>query len=284
MDTFFIRFKQLMFVSLFFISAPVVTFFPSSVAAQANAKLIEFWDDSEADSIMTVAHGPWQEILDAYVDDQHPSGINRFDYEAVSDTDVVKLKQYIAYLQLLEPRQLNSSEAKAYWINFYNALTVEIITDTVRDREVRSVRRLANRFLNRKTVNVVTKDLSMNDIHHGILRPIWNDARVHYALSVGALGGGNLQKLAYTGENVEQQLAKAEKEYLNHDRGIRFEDGRVIASSVFDWYHRDFVASKSQLISYIAPKVEEGNRAQLIRLRRVRFDFDWTINGPYEQY
>ena len=182
-------------------------------------------------------------------------------------------------MQLLEPRQLNSSEAKAYWINMYNALMVTHVIEALKNDDIESVRELGKRFLRRDLAKVVMQEISLNDIQHGILRPIWTDPRVHYALTSGALGGGNLQKIAYTGNNVEELLAKAESEYLNHERGIRFEDGQAIASSLFDWYRSDFVASKSELLAYIAQRVDETKRAQLIGVTRVRFDYDWTLNS-----
>ncbi len=254
--------------------------FSSALVAAPAAKLIKFWDDHEPKSVMTTKHGPWQEILGAYVDDEHPSGINRFNYKAVSDADLTKLTEYLSYLQMLEPRQFNSSEAKAYWLNFYNALLVKKVIEAVREDDIRSVKSLGNRIWRRDIAYVVMQDISLDDIEHGILRPIWNDPRIHYGLTSGALGGGNLQKVAYTGANVEELLAKAEKEFLNHDRGIRVSDGRATASSIFDWYRTDFVASKSELVPYIAQRVDDAKRAELEGIRRVRYDYDWTLNSP----
>lgn len=277
---FFVNFRQSMFVGLLFIVTSIAVLFSLTAAAAPDAKLIEFWNDHEAKSVMIVRNEPWQEILDTYVDDEHPSGINRFDYKSVSDADVSKLREYIAYLQLLEPRQFNSAEAKAYWLNLYNALMVDIVINAVREDDIKSIKSLGSRFWRRDRVNVVMQDISLDDIEHGILRPIWKDARIHYALATGALGGGNLQKLAYTGANIESQLVKAEKDYLNHDRGIRLDGNRAIASSVFDWYRRDFVASKSDLVPYIAKRVDDAKRAQLLGITRVSFDYDWTLNSP----
>ena len=279
MFDFIIKFKHLVLLALVISSASIFTLFSPSISAQ-EAKLIKFWSDFEPKSVMTVRHEPWQEILDTYVDDQHSSGINRFDYQAVSDSDFAKLKEYLAYLQLLEPRQLNSSEAKAYWINFYNALMVDLIIDAVRDDDIDSIRNLGGRFSRRNRVTVVMQNISIDDIHHGILRPIWNDTRVHFALATGALSGGNLQKRAYTGENVDELLQKAQNEFFNHDRAIRFEDGNVIASSIFNWYRDDFVESKSQLVPYIGQRVGETKKALLAGITRVRFDYDWTLNSP----
>ena len=61
----------------------------------------------------------------------HASGINRFDYGGLkaSVDDRGRLADYLAYLQALDPRTLSRAEQKPYWVNFYNALTVQVVTD-----------------------------------------------------------------------------------------------------------------------------------------------------------
>jgi hypothetical protein len=110
------------------------------VFAQADAQLISFWNDREAGSEIHVDHSLWQVILDRYLDDQHPSGINRFNYAAVTSTGQQNLNAYLSFLQTYEPRQFNAEEQMAYWINLYNAATVLLIV--AEDRSIDSIREL----------------------------------------------------------------------------------------------------------------------------------------------
>ena len=103
----------------------------TELQAAPESVLIEYWDDREANSTMRFDHDAWQSILNKYVNDKHPSGINRFAYSNVSDVDRIKLNNYLAYLQSFDPRQHTSDEQYAYWINLYNAQTVSLVIDRV---------------------------------------------------------------------------------------------------------------------------------------------------------
>jgi hypothetical protein len=65
-----------------------------------------------------------------------------------------------------------------------------------------------------KLVTVEGEKLSLNDIEHRILRPIWKDARVHYAVNCASLGCPNLQPAAFTAENMETLLDQAPENML----------------------------------------------------------------------
>ena len=100
---------------------------------------IEGWDTSDESRVERIDHTPWQDILDAYVAADE-SGVNLVDYEALEADagDAAKLAGYLDYLQGLDPRDYNRAEQMAYWINFYNALTVKVVldaypVDTIRD-------------------------------------------------------------------------------------------------------------------------------------------------------
>ena len=57
----------------------------------------------------------------------HPSGINRVRYASVAPEDRKALKDYVKNLQSLPISSYNRAEQKAYWINLYNGMTVELI-------------------------------------------------------------------------------------------------------------------------------------------------------------
>ncbi|MCV5656507.1 DUF547 domain-containing protein, partial [Escherichia coli] len=59
------------------------------------------------------------------------------------------------------------------------------------------------------------KSLTLNDIEHRILRPIWQDPRTHYAVNCASLGCPNLQTQAFTAENTQALLESAAKTFIN---------------------------------------------------------------------
>jgi hypothetical protein len=260
-----------------------VVFAPIANAAP-KAELIKFWDDSEPQSIMQVDHSAWQEILTAYVDDQHISGVNRFDYGSVTPADALKLKNYLSYLQKLEPRQLNSEEAKAFWINLYNAILVDKIVAAYESGSMRAINRLMNggvdsRAWGRVEAEVVMQEISLNDIEHGILRPIWKDPRVHFAISTSTLGGASIQKTAFKGDNNEQLLEKAKVEFMQHPRAVRVTGNGLILNSVFDWYASDFGANADEVLAYVRDNTSDATRQAMLDLSRPSFDYNWDLNA-----
>jgi len=271
---------------LFMFIALVLLLIVPIANAAPKAKLIEFWNDREPSSTMQISHDAWQEILTAYVDDQHPSGINRFNYSAVTAGDALKLKNYLDYLQKMEPRQLNSEEAKAYWINMFNAILVDKVIDAYRSGSTRAVDRLLNGGLRssagwgRDVAEVAMQSISLNDIEHGILRPIWNDPRIHFAITACTLGGANIQKTAFNGENNEELLEKARAEFFQHPRSVRVDGNRIVLNSVFDWYRSDFAPNRQALLTYIRQNVDQSKRQTLQGLTRTSFDYNWNLNAP----
>ena len=83
-------------------------------------------------------------------------------------------------------------------------------------------------------------DLSLDDIEHGILRPIFRDPRVHYAVNCASIGCPNLRLDAFTGANLDKELDAGARDYINSPRGLAFPGGKTTASSIYKWFQEDF--------------------------------------------
>jgi hypothetical protein len=252
----------------------------------AAAKSIEFWNDFEETSLMNINHDPWQALLNKYLDDQHPSGISRFNYAAVTPVDYQRLVDYLDYMQKMEPRQLNRNEQLAYWVNLFNGKTVQLAVQAfVNNDEITSIREVRSGMFTpgpweRKSMEVSQQELSLDDIEHGVIRPHFNDPRVHYVLSSAALGSPNLLKTALNGENNEQLLQAAETSFLAHPRAVRVEQGELILSSIFEWHATDFADSMPGLLAYLRQRVPPELAPALNAASDLRFEYDWSLNSP----
>lgn len=267
--------------SLVFVSLCVVIGF-SAVNAAPFGEVISFWDDRENSSTKKIDHSAWQNILNDNLDDETVDGVNRFNYDQISTGDESRLNAYIEYLQTIEPRQLSAKEQMAYWINLYNATTVLIVLD--QGPGLSSIRQIRSGLFTRgpwqiKLLKVVQQELSLDDIEHGILRPIWRDKRIHYAVNCASIGCPNLLKTAFTAENLETLLEQAATDYINHSRGVDVQNGDATLSSIFDWYAEDFGvdfnALKQHLLEYADPQLA----AQLENVTDADYDYDWNLNG-----
>ena len=260
---------------------------PFAAAAPGPQPIPGGWDASVETSAFSVDHGAWQQILDAHLR-THPSGINRFDYGGLkaSAEGGARLADYLAYLQALDPRTLSRAEQKPYWVNFYNALTVQVVTDAY---PVDSIRHIHESLLpfpigpwGDVHAEVAGMALTLDDIEHGILRPIWGDPRIHYAVNCASLACPNLAREVYTASNMEAQLEAGAGEYINHPRGVDFVDEDfIVISSIYDWFVVDFGDSEQKVLEHLIRYAEPELAVRLQGFSGViEYEYDWDLNQP----
>ncbi len=248
----------------------------AQAAPRANA--IDFWDDSEEQSELKIDYSAWEEILEKYVVTDHASNVNRFNYGGMLEADKTALDNFILYMQQMDPRQLTKQRQKAFWLNLFNAGMIQEIA--LEDQPQSSIKEKGSRLWRKKRFYITMQEMSFDDIEHGILRPIFNDPRVHFSLVAGTVGSGRIIKSAFSGENVEQLLEENTKEFLSHERGFSYKDGKLFLSQIFKWYQKDFGTNFKAVKNFIRPYVSEENAAVLIKSKRASYQYDWALNRP----
>jgi hypothetical protein len=251
-------------------------------AAPSNNALL-FWADSDEHNKATIDHSLWQTLLDKYLVSNHPSGINHFNYGAVASADKKQLQRYIHQLEALDPRRYSRTEQKAYWINLYNALTIQLI---LKSYPVASITELGDSFFSfgpwdDKLVDIEGQALTLNNIEHGILRPLFKDNRIHYAVNCASLSCPNLSATAFTAENTDRLLEKGASQYINHPRAVSFADGELKLSSIYHWYKADFGNSDKSLIAHLVRYAKPALAKKLLNHKGPsHHDYDWKLNKP----
>ncbi len=228
----------------------------SAMASGQDAELIPMWDASVESNTAHIDHSAWQDILDAYLITDHPSGINRFDYASLkaNQADREKLGGYLQSLSEIDPRSYARDEQMAYWINLYNALTVFVIVPRFPVDSIKDIKSGLIDFgpWNLELFPLQGEKLTLNQIEHGILRPIWQDPRVHYAVNCASLGCPNLAAKAYRSENLEEMLEAGARDYINHPRGAQVVGDELLISSIYDWFKADFGGSDNMVLAHLA--------------------------------
>ncbi|MAQ25720.1 MAG: hypothetical protein CMK83_16055 [Pseudomonadales bacterium] len=254
----------------------------NSHAAPA-AELWPKWNRSNQSSVAVIDHSPWATLLKRYLQTSGSPVVTRFDYAAVTGQDKSRLDGYVEQLQQIPVLQFNKAEQLAYWINLYNAVTVKLILDHY---PVESIRDIKFGFFsfgpwNEKLVEVAGEPLSLNDIEHRILRPIWQDNRIHYAVNCASVGCPNLAAEAYSAGNTEALLHQGAKDYVNHPRGVSFDDGDLVLSSIYDWYQTDFGNSEAGVVRHLLQYADPELAARLSgHAGDVHYRYDWALNSP----
>ena len=164
-------------------------------------------------------------------------------------------------------RDAQPAEQQAYWINLYNALTVQVIldhypVDSIRDIDI-SPGFFADGPWGKKLLVVDGEEVSLDDIEHRILRPIWQDLRIHYAVNCASIGCPNLQPEAFTAENADRLMDEGARAYIGHPRGASVDRGKLTVSSIYKWFKADFGGSDVGVIDHLQQFAEPELKAAL---------------------
>jgi hypothetical protein len=257
--------------------------FTSSLTAAPKADLWPRWESHDPSSSAVVDHSAWARFLDRYLVTDHPSGINRVRYGEVTSEDRRELESYIDGLQGTPVSRLNRDEQMAYWINLYNAVTVKVILDHYPVSSITRIDLSSGLFArgpwDAKLLRVEGEELSLNDMEHRILRPIWRDPRLHYAVNCASMGCPNLQNRAYTAANLEGLLEKGAREYINHPRGVALQGNKLVLSSIYDWFQEDFGGSEEGVLRHLRRYAAAELAGKLDGYSgRISYGYDWSLN------
>lgn len=236
-------------------------------------------------STQKVDHSAWDRLLKAYVK-EGANGLNRVDYSAFKRNGQAGLKAYIAALQSVDPNTLDRQEQLAFFVNLYNAKTIDIVLDHYPVNSIKDISLGGNLLASfsggpwkSKVVKVNGADLSLDDIEHGILRSNFKDPRVHYAVNCASVGCPNLSNEAYAGAKLNAQLDAGARNYINHPRGFHFDGQALIASSIYKWFKDDFGGSDQGVIKHALKYADSDLGAKLRTVRSIGgFDYDWSLN------
>lgn len=256
-------------MKFFFILCSLISL---NAIAAPKADLWAYWNVSDPKSTSVINHTQWQSILD---NNLTVAGQNHlFNYAQISQQDKKTLKSYLHTLTQVDPRKLNKKEQFAYWVNLYNAETVQLILNHY---PIESITKLGGFFSfgpwDQDLVSINNKTLSLNDIEHRILRPIWKDKRIHYAVNCASLGCPNLMTQAFTSTNTHALLEQAERAFITSNKGVNIIQGKPILSSIYDWYAVDF-GGKQNVLKYLAtfrPDIKQTNK-------KPSYQYNWALN------
>lgn len=249
--------------------------------AAPKADLWERWAASTPSKV-GIDHSAWNDFLARHVQ-VGADGINRIAYGKVPKADRAALKAYLAAMQGVAIRKFNRAEQRAYWINLYNAATVNVVlehypVDSILKIDI-SPGLFAKGPWKKKLLKVEGEGVSLDDIEHRILRPIWKDPRTHYAVNCASIGCPNLQPRAYTAGNLEALLDAGARAYVNHARGASVARGRLTVSSIYVWFRADFGGDDAGVIEHLRRYAQPPLKEALAGVRRIgAHDYDWTLN------
>ena len=237
-------------------------------------------------SAQPVDHSAWDRLLKTYVK-PGADGVNRVDYAAFKRDGQATLKDYIAKLEAVDPATLNRPEQFALLANLYNAKTVDIVLDHYPVKSIKDIS-LGGGLLGvftggpwkAKVLKMKGVELSLDDIEHGMLRPVFKDPRVHYAVNCASVGCPNLGTEAFTGAKLDAQLNAAARAYVNSPRGADPQLDGLVVSSIYDWYQKDFGGNEAGVIAHLKSLCRSGPCRRSCRGPHplTDYNYNWSLN------
>lgn len=211
--------------------------FVSTLQAK-DAKDAQLAASAPTESI-TSPHDIWNTLLGMYV-----SADGVVDYKSFKRSEA-RLSVYLDMLSKDAPQASWSREKKmAYWINLYNASTVALI---LKNYPLKSITDLGKPW-DQAFIKVGSKTYTLNQVEHEILRPQFQDARIHFAVNCAAISCPALLNEAYSADKLNQQLDTQTRKFINNNKHNSVSSSEV--SELFKWYKEDFT-KKGSVIDFL---------------------------------
>ena len=220
-------------------------------------------------------HEAWTQLLQKHVDEEGMVSYKGFQ----QDRKILK-----AYLSRLEenppnPEKWSKEEQLAYWINLYNAFTIELVLEHYPVSSIKDIgSKIQIPFVNSpwdiNFISIKGEKFDLNNIEHNIIREEFQEPRIHFALVCAAISCPKLQQEAYTAEKLDAQLSDQAKAFLANPSKNKFGRNEVVISNLFSWYEGDFTKNGS-LIEFLNRYAPEKTAPDA----DVKYmDYNWSLN------
>lgn len=209
-----------------------------------------------------------EELYDALLR-KYVSTDGRVNYKAMKSRQA-ELEQYLAWLEEQKPSEMSKDAALAFWINAYNAFTIKLILDNY---PVSSITDLdGGNPWDVKRIGLDGRTLSLNQIENEIIRPQFNEARIHFAVNCAAKSCPPLMNKAWTADSLEEDFERQTRNFINDNKFNVISSGSVKISKIFEWYASDFDDIISFLNNYSNTRINDNAKVDYL-------EYDWALNS-----
>ena len=217
-------------------------------------------------------HEQWTNLLQKHV---NPDGWVNYDGFI---KDSLQLNNYLQQIESNYPNEKNWNREQilAYWINAYNAYTVQIV---IRNYPVASIKDIKPgvAFLNSvwdiKFITIEGEQLDLNNIEHNILRKM-NEPRIHFAVNCASYSCPKLLNTAYEAATIDNQLNQQAIDFINDPKRNVITAEKADVSSIFNWFTGDFTndgSLKDFLNKYSKVPITENTGINFL-------EYNWNLN------
>ncbi len=205
-------------------------------------------EDVYSSDVTPPDHSLWDELLESHVNQDGWVNYNGFKNESI------KLRNYLKELGEHPPSNNWSHEEElTYWVNAYNAFTVQLILDHYPVNSIKDIGGsvpMVNSPWDIKFFKIGGISMDLNTIEHDILRKKIGDPRIHFAINCASVSCPILRKEAYTSDKIHQQLDEQTRVFINDSSRNKLTESLIELSPIFNWFRSDFEKDQ-KLTQYI---------------------------------
>ncbi len=224
------------------------------------------------------SHAGLDGVLGKYV---KPSGVN---YAGLK-SDLTPLNSYldaIAAVTESEFKQFNQDQQMALLINLYNAATLKFVADHYPVKSIKDISVSSGGPWKQPVVRLFGKSKTLDYLENEVLRPNYQDPRVHFAINCASIGCPILRNDAFQASKLAAQMDEQTRIFLKDPTKNRLDakNKTLYLSSIFDWFKADFVSKSGSVEKFIAPFVDADDRAVIEKggLKIKNTEYSWSLN------
>lgn len=168
---------------------------------------------------------------------------------------------------------LTKKEQLAFYINAYNAW---ILHEALGKYPTKSVKDLLFTFFTGQRITVAGEKMSFNHLEKNIIRPKFNEPRVHFALNCASGSCPSLNPEPFRADKLDAQLEKLSVAFVNSPKGVDYNAEKKTAalSTIFNWYKDDFKAAGGPVAF-----INQRRNPPLPNDVKITYqDYDWSLN------
>ncbi len=259
------------FVATACISAALLTGCFSTV--KSTVKL----DQKKIETLEDFDYTSWNTLLVTHVNDQ-----GQVDYPALM-ADRKPLDEFVAIIgevgPTTRPKLFDTRDKKlSFYINAYNALTMFNVINRL--PAMKTVMDDDKDFFYFTEFQVDGKPISLYKLENELIRPTFNEPRIHFALNCASAGCPVLPAEAFVPEKLEAQLERETQKFLREPRNVSVDGKQMVTlSKIFEWYAVDFPPSAVEWIRQKAPDLTLPVSSEAAPMKITHRPYDWALNA-----
>ncbi|WP_299435983.1 DUF547 domain-containing protein [uncultured Aquimarina sp.] len=210
-------------------------------------------------------HSVWNQLTKKYVSSKGKVNYNGF------KSNISTIEKYLSHLQVTSPKKdWTKKEKLAYWFNLYNAATVQLIANAYPIKSIKDIN--GGKPWDKKFVKSGNQIYSLNQIENTIVRPNFNEPRLHVAFNCAAVSCPKLLNEAFSPSKLYSQLNKLSSTWINDPTKNKITENSIEISKIFEWYGSDFKKGIIPFINrYATIKANGSAKIQYL-------EYNWNLN------